>query len=239
MSRRKRLLPIRDVCTRHSGRMAIHGNSIVASGGRTPTMVAVPRMARLSMACRTSVALPTASNAWSTPAPFVSARTALTGSSLALLTTWVAATRLALLREARRRRVRTRDEAAGAEVRMAAEALRAAAAEPREARHHVITGSQRGHVGADGLDDAGALVAEHDGPVRRPAALAVHDVQVAVADARGGGADEDLAARRLVDLDRLDRQGLVRLAKDGGLHLHGALLIAAASSRASRRPRGP
>src|SRR2546425_393988 len=74
MSRRKRLLPIRDVCTRHSGRMAIHGNSIVASGGRTPTMVAVPRMARLSMACRTSVALPTASNAWSTPAPFVSAR---------------------------------------------------------------------------------------------------------------------------------------------------------------------
>src|SRR5947199_199374 len=96
MSRRKRLLPIRDVCTRHSGRMAIHGNSIVASGGRTPTMVAVPRMARLSMACRTSVALPTASNAWSTPAPFVSARTALTGSSLALLTTWVAPTRLAI-----------------------------------------------------------------------------------------------------------------------------------------------
>src|SRR5438445_127065 len=96
MSRRKRLLPIRDVCTRHSGRMAIHGNSIVASGGRTPTMVAVPRMARLSMACRTRVALPTASNAWSTPAPPVSARTAVTGSSLALLTTWVAPTRLAI-----------------------------------------------------------------------------------------------------------------------------------------------
>ena len=54
---------MRDVCTLHSGRIAIHGNSIIASGGSTPTIVAVPRMARLSMAWRTSLALPTASKA--------------------------------------------------------------------------------------------------------------------------------------------------------------------------------
>ena len=50
MSTRKRFEPMREVCTRHSGRMAIQGNSIIASGGRTPTIVAVPRMARLSIA---------------------------------------------------------------------------------------------------------------------------------------------------------------------------------------------
>src|SRR5229473_3959308 len=38
MSRRKRLLPMREVCTRHSGRMAIQANSIIASGGSTPTI---------------------------------------------------------------------------------------------------------------------------------------------------------------------------------------------------------
>ena len=93
---RKRFEPIRDVCTLHSGRIAIHGNSIFASGESTPTIVAVPRMARLSMAWRTSVVFPTASKAWSTPAPRVRARTALTGSSFLLFTTWVAPTRLAI-----------------------------------------------------------------------------------------------------------------------------------------------
>ena len=55
MSVRNWLEPMREVCTLHSGRIAIHGNSIVASGGSTPTIVAVPRIARLSTACRTSV----------------------------------------------------------------------------------------------------------------------------------------------------------------------------------------
>ncbi len=93
---RKRLPPMREVCTRHSGRIAIQGNSIFASGGRTPTIVAVPRTARLSMAWRTRVVLPTASNAWSTPARPVSARTASTGSSFDVFTTWVAPTRRAI-----------------------------------------------------------------------------------------------------------------------------------------------
>ena len=57
MSVRNWLEPMREVCTLHSGRIAIHGNSIFASGGSTPTMVAVPRMARLSIAWRTSVAI--------------------------------------------------------------------------------------------------------------------------------------------------------------------------------------
>ena len=47
---------MREVCTLHSGRIAIHGNSIIASGGSTPTIVAVPRIARLSIAWRTSLA---------------------------------------------------------------------------------------------------------------------------------------------------------------------------------------
>src|SRR6185436_13702497 len=81
---------MRDVCTLHSGRIASHGNSIIASGGSTPTIVAVPRTARLSIAWRHSFALPTASNAWSTPSPPVMARIAFTGSPWAELTVWVA-----------------------------------------------------------------------------------------------------------------------------------------------------
>ena len=63
MSMRKRFEPMREVCTLHSGRIAIHGNSIVASGGSTPTIVAVPRIARLSIAWRQNLAMPTASKA--------------------------------------------------------------------------------------------------------------------------------------------------------------------------------
>src|SRR5438128_926220 len=147
--------------------------------------------------------------------------------------------RLALLRQARWRRVRTCDEAADAEVGMAGKALRTAAAKPGEARHHVIAGAQRRDVGADRLHDAGTLVAEHDGAIERPAALAVDHVQVAVADAGGRRAYQDLAARRLVDLDGLDRERLVRLAKDRGLHLHAGLLTVAASTRSSRRRPAP
>ena len=50
MSVRNWFDPMREVCTLHSGRIASQGNSIVASAGSTPTMVAVPRMARLSIA---------------------------------------------------------------------------------------------------------------------------------------------------------------------------------------------
>src|SRR5689334_12786128 len=80
------------------------------------------------------------------------------------------------------------------------------------------------HVLADRLDDAGALMAEHDRPVERKASDAVYDMQVAVADPGRDGADQYLAAGWRVDIDRLDRQWLVRLAEDSGFNLHRDLL---------------
>ena len=59
--------------------------------------------------------------------------------------------------------------------------------------------------GADGLDDARALVAQHDRPRALPVAVA--DVQVGVADARRGHPHEDLARPRVVEAQRLDGVG--------------------------------
>jgi len=69
----------------------------------------------------------------------------------------------------------------------------------------VIPGPHRRDVRADRLDDAGAFMAEHDRPVEREAPNAVHDMQIAVADAGRDGAHEHLASQRLVDIHRLDR----------------------------------
>ncbi len=132
---------------------------------------------------------------------------------------------LAFLRESRRAGLRARDDAAGAEVRMPAETLRAASAESRQAGHHVIAGTDRGHVGTHRLDDAGPFVSQHDRPIERPSALTVHDVKVAVADAGRRRANEHLSPPRFVDVDRLDRERLVDLPKDRGLRLHDALLL--------------
>src|SRR5262249_4638773 len=128
---------------------------------------------------------------------------------------------LAIVREPWGCRVGPGDGAADAEVRMAAQALRAAPAEAGEAGDDVIARAERRDLRADGLDHAGALVAKDDPAVERVARLPVDDVEVAVADARRDGADEDLAARRLVDLDRLDGHRRVHLAADRGFHLHG------------------
>ena len=54
----------------------------------------------------------------------------------------------------------------------------------------------------DRLDDAGRLVAEHGGA--RVRVLALHEVQVAVAQPGGDGADEHLARTGFVDVDVLD-----------------------------------
>ena len=135
------------------------------------------------------------------------------------------AERLASLREPRLPRLRARDDAADAEVRMARQALGAAPTEAGQARDHVIAGPQRGDVGADRFDDARALVAQHVRSIERKSSEAVDDVEVAVTDAGGGGADQDLAAPRLVDLHGFDRERLVHLAEDCGLHLHTVLLI--------------
>ncbi len=65
------------------------------------------------------------------------------------------------------RRIGPRDDAAGAQVRVTAEALRAVAAKAREAGDDMVARLDRRHVGADRLDHPGALVAEHDRPVER------------------------------------------------------------------------
>src|ERR1700736_5894308 len=103
---------------------------------------------------------------------------------------------------------------------MPGEALWAVAAKARETSDDVIAGLDRRHLGADRLDDPRTLVAEHDRPVEREPALAVDDMQIAVAHPGRRGADQHLAAPRLVDLDRLDRQRLVHLAEDRGVDFH-------------------
>src|SRR5207237_899730 len=134
------------------------------------------------------------------------------------------AERTALLREPRRSRLRPGHEAGDAEIGMTAQALLAASAEAREAGHHVIAGLDGRHIGADRLDDTGTLVSQDDRPVERKPALAIHHVQIAMAHARRGGANQDLAPPGLVDLDGFDRQRLLDFAKDGGLHLHAGFL---------------
>ena len=108
---------------------------------------------------------------------------------------------------------------------MAAEALRAGAAEAGQAGDDVIAHPHRGDIVAHRLDDAGALVAEHERAIERETAVAVDDMQVAVADAGGDGAHQHLAAPRLVDVDLLDGQRFVHLAKDGSGHFHGGALL--------------
>ena len=112
---------------------------------------------------------------------------------------------------------------------MPAQALRAGAAEAGQAGDHVIAHPQRGDIGAHRLDDAGALVAEHERAIHREAAVAVDHVQVAVTDAGGDGAHQHLAAPRLVDLHLLDGQRFVHLAEDGSGHFHGGRLMCGVS----------
>jgi len=130
---------------------------------------------------------------------------------------------LAALRKARRGGGAAGHRAADTQVGMAGEALRAAAAEAGEACDDMIASLHGGHVRSHRLDDPRALVAEHDRPAHVVARGAVDHVQIAVAHARRHRADEHLAARRLIDLDRLDRHRLVDPVKHRGADLHAAL----------------
>ena len=86
----------------------------------------------------------------------------------------------------------------------------------------MVAGLDRRHIGADGLDYPGPLMAEHDRPVEREPPDPVDHVQIAVADPGRHGAHQDLAPPWLVDLDLLDRQPLAHFAKHRGLDLHDA-----------------
>src|SRR5205814_1463406 len=156
--------------------------------------------------------------------------------------------RRAVLRQARRRRIGPGDDAAGTQIGVARQALRTAAAEAGEAGDDMVAGAHCRDVRADRLDDAGAFMAEHDRAVEREAADPVDDMQIAVTDAGRDGAHQHLAAERLVDIDRFDRQRFLHLAEDGGFDLHPRLLAwqaivgrverSASRRRAGRRPAG-
>ena len=103
-----------------------------------------------------------------------------------------------------------------AEVRMAGHALRAFAAEHRQAGDDVIAGLDVGDIVADRLDHAGRLVAEHARGGERIQAL--HEMQVGVAEAGEGGAHQHLAALQRRVLHVLDGERLMRLVEDGCLH---------------------
>jgi HAMP domain-containing protein len=103
-----------------------------------------------------------------------------------------------------------------ADRRPARQAELAVTAEHRQAGDDPVAGLHVGHVLADRLDDAGGLVAEHDRHGRRVRAL--DEVQVAVAQPGGRGADQHLAAARLLDRHVLDRHRLARRVQHGGLH---------------------
>ena len=139
--------------------------------------------------------------------------------------------RLAALGQPRRRHRGAGDHAAHAQVGVAAQALRARPAEAGQAGDHVITRPHGRDLGPDRLHDTGALVAEDERAVQRVERLALDHVQVAVADAAGGGAYQHLAPPRIVDLDRLDRERLVQLPEDRRLHVHVAVSFGRAGPR--------
>ena len=90
------------------------------------------------------------------------------------------------------------------------EAGAALAAGGRPGEDHAVAGGQAVDVRAHGLDDAGALVAEHHRP--RPHPLALDDVQVGAADADRVDAHERVARPRPLEVDRPhDERGARRL----------------------------
>src|SRR6266568_736006 len=97
-------------------------------------------------------------------------------------------------------------------------AVAADAAVRDEGQDHVVAGLYPGHARPDLLDDPGALVAEHHGQPRRE--IAVRDVDVGVAQARVGVADEDLTFPRAVEVELFDFDALAGLVDDSGLGLH-------------------
>jgi hypothetical protein len=78
------------------------------------------------------------------------------------------------------------------------------------ARLHIV------HVGADLLDDAGGLVAEHGG--QRMWVQPFDKMQVGMAEACDCGADQHLARARIGQAHVLDHHGLVDFVQDSGLH---------------------
>ena len=131
--------------------------------------------------------------------------------------------RAPLEREARRAVEETarlaHPHALGAERRAPGGAVLAHAARQAPEREHVVAGPHGGDAGADLGDDARALVAE-DGGERR-GHVPRHHVQVRVADAARGHADQHLARARRRELDVADLEPPPDLQEHRGAHAHG------------------
>src|SRR3989454_2190753 len=116
-----------------------------------------------------------------------------------------------------------------AEVGVARVAVPARAAERHPVEDHVVLRLDALDAGADLLDDARALVAEHAG--KRHGEVSGNGVQVAVADAARAEPDEDLAVARIADGERLDRERLPDGGPGGGLGgPHGGHLLGVANN---------
>ena len=209
MSRRNRFEPMRQVCTRHSGRIAIHGNSIVASGlDDRETHAAAPEHGhRLpGFQPRGAKRRPDAGeNAAADERGAVERQLAIDLHHRILVRQHALGgagdaeelpDRRAFLGQPRRRGVCAGDEASGAEIGVPAEALLAAAAEAGKARDDVIARAQGDHVVTHRLHDAGALVPEHVWTVQRKPSDTVNDVEIAVAHPGRDGANQHFAAPR-------------------------------------------
>ena len=106
-----------------------------------------------------------------------------------------------------------------AEVGPRVDAVDALAALRREHRHDVVADGERADVRPDLLDDPRSLVAED----RRRVSGGVGaggGVEIGVADAAGGEADQDLPRLRLGELDLLDDERLAELLEHRRAHPH-------------------
>ena len=88
----------------------------------------------------------------------------------------------------------------------------------------MVADAHGGDIRAYGFDDARSLMSEHEGLVGGVAPEAVDDVQIGMANAGRGGADEHFPPPWLVDVHLLDGQGLVHFAEHGGGDGHGGSL---------------
>jgi hypothetical protein len=99
----------------------------------------------------------------------------------------------------------------------AASAIRALTA-PRVGDDDVIAGGEFRYVVADGLDDAGALVAENGGVGR--VVVAVAAVQVSLAHPARDDPDQRLVRPRVGQFERVDGERAEFFAHDGGGDVH-------------------
>ena len=90
---------------------------------------------------------------------------------------------------------------------------------PDEQVHDLVADRDAVDAGTDLLDDPRALVPAHRGDRARE--VAVEHVEVGPAQAGGRHPDQDLAGSGLVELDGLDRKGLVELTHHCCCRLHG------------------